>query len=236
MHAFSDDCTVIKNVPLARVATAWQSPDTAQTYILVINEALWMGDTMDMSLINPNQLRNYGIHIQDDPTSNRPLSLITANTEFAMNLNREGTIISFNSRTPTQQELESCPHIILSSEQCWDPHTAHFSPNPHSLEEEVERIRRVATLSTSVDIVDNLSKQVNKNDKDNIFDLTKITRVLSTMRVSSARPKSHLMSKTINGQEDLVRPSILRDKNIDARNAHLPKFIAAFRCFCPRFK
>ena len=117
MHAFSDDCTVIKNVPLARVATAWQSPDTAQTYILVINEALWMGDTMDMSLINPNQLRNYGIHIQYDQTSNRPLSLITANTEFAMNLNREGTIISFNSRTPTQQELESCPHIILSSEQ-----------------------------------------------------------------------------------------------------------------------
>ena len=220
VHAFSDDCTVIKNVPLARVATAWQSPETAQTYILVINEALWMGDTMDMSLINPNQLRNYGIHIQDDPTSNRPLSLITANTEFAMTLNREGTIISFDSRTPTQQELESCPHIILSSEKSWSPHNAHFSPNPHSLEEEVERIRRVATTSTSLEIDDTLPTQVNNNDKDTIFDLTKIMKVLSTMRVSSARPKSHIMSKNKNEQEALVRPSILQDKNTDVQELH----------------
>ena len=63
VSAFSDNCGTIENVLLARVATAWQSADTAQTYILVMNEALWMGEFMESTLINPNQLMHYGMYI-----------------------------------------------------------------------------------------------------------------------------------------------------------------------------
>ena len=57
---YREDYESVKDVPIVQAATAWQSQHTGQTYILVFNEALWMGDSMDHSLINPNQLRHYG--------------------------------------------------------------------------------------------------------------------------------------------------------------------------------
>ena len=53
---YRDDYAPVQNVPVVSAATAWQSRETGQTYILVFNEALWMGDSMRDTLINPNQL------------------------------------------------------------------------------------------------------------------------------------------------------------------------------------
>jgi len=57
---FRDDYDSIKNVQIVQAATAWQSPNSGQVYILIFNEALWMGDSMKHSLINPNHLRFLG--------------------------------------------------------------------------------------------------------------------------------------------------------------------------------
>ena len=56
------------NVPIANVAMAWQCPENGDIFILIFYETLWMGSLMDDSLINPNQLRHYGLNVQDDPT------------------------------------------------------------------------------------------------------------------------------------------------------------------------
>ena len=61
------DCNSITNVPIVQVATAWQSLDSGQVCILSFNEALWMGDSMTHSLVNPNQLHHFGVKVQDDP-------------------------------------------------------------------------------------------------------------------------------------------------------------------------
>ena len=60
---YRDDYSPIKNVPIVQAATTYQSPHTGQNYILILNEALWMGDSMQHTLINPNQLRHYGITV-----------------------------------------------------------------------------------------------------------------------------------------------------------------------------
>ena len=60
---YRDDYEAVKNAPIVNAATAWQSHQTGQTYILVFNEALWMGDSMDNTLFNPNQLRHYGTKV-----------------------------------------------------------------------------------------------------------------------------------------------------------------------------
>ena len=54
-----------ENVTIVNVATAWKSPENGEIFILIFHEALWMGYLMDDSLINPNQLRHYGINVQD---------------------------------------------------------------------------------------------------------------------------------------------------------------------------
>ena len=66
---YRDDYSPIKNVPIIQAATAYQSEYTGQTYILILNEALWMGNAMPHTLINPNQLRHFGTMVQDNPMS-----------------------------------------------------------------------------------------------------------------------------------------------------------------------
>ena len=62
-----DDYESVSNIPIVNADTSWQSTHTVQTHIIVFNEVLWMGNYIYHSLVNPNQLRYYGIKVQDDP-------------------------------------------------------------------------------------------------------------------------------------------------------------------------
>ena len=91
--AYRDDYEAITGVRVANIATAWQSPQSGQLYIFLFNKVLWMGDSIDHSLINPNQLRHFGVMMQDDPASSCPLSIISEDIKFALELDRQGTIL-----------------------------------------------------------------------------------------------------------------------------------------------
>ena len=97
---YRDDYSPIKNVPIVQAATAYQSEYTGQTYILIFNEALWMGDAIPHTLINPNQLRHFGMIVQDNPMSNEPLFIHNENNDFNMELKIKGTTIFLDTFTP----------------------------------------------------------------------------------------------------------------------------------------
>ena len=54
---YTEAYDAIKSVRIATAGTSYTSQETGQTYILVFHEGLWMGDLMDHSLANPNQLQ-----------------------------------------------------------------------------------------------------------------------------------------------------------------------------------
>ena len=112
---YQDNYDTIKNVPIVTAATAWQSPHTGQLCILIFNEAIWMGDQMNHSLLNPNQLRHHGTRVQDDPTSQYPLSIVTENNNFCMELSMASTIVYAETHAPSEHELNNYPYIQLSS-------------------------------------------------------------------------------------------------------------------------
>ena len=64
---YADEYSPIQNVLVVTEATAWTNPQDGTSIILVFNEALWMGDRLDHTLVNPNQMRAYGIDMQDNP-------------------------------------------------------------------------------------------------------------------------------------------------------------------------
>ena len=64
---YRDDYDIEKDVTIVHAATAWQSKETGQVYILVLHEFLWMGDSMSHTLWNPNQFHHYGTKVQDNP-------------------------------------------------------------------------------------------------------------------------------------------------------------------------
>jgi hypothetical protein len=117
---YTESYNEIKGVQIVTGATSWTCQDTGETFVLVIHEALWMPGSLTHSLVNPNQLRAFGSTIQDNPWEG-PLSLEDPNDIVKIPLTLTGTNIGFTTRTPSQDELDGCQHLHLTSQQDWDP-------------------------------------------------------------------------------------------------------------------
>ena len=139
---YTDTYDSIKSVPIAKAGTAWTSPETGATHILVFNEGLWMGDKMVHSLINPNQLRLYGVTVQDNPVCDSALYIMTEDSEFVFPWGLKGPNVLANSRPPTTEELHDCMHVTLSSHHLWDPHCVRFPESSRTVQEEMDELQR----------------------------------------------------------------------------------------------
>jgi hypothetical protein len=121
VYAYNTSIQPIQNVPIVSGATAYNDVSTGITYILVFNESLYYGDKLDHTLINPNQVRSYGIPFWDNPFDpNRPLS-IEVDNNLHIPLCTAGTKLMFSSRVPTATELTTCEHIQMMSSTPWNP-------------------------------------------------------------------------------------------------------------------
>ena len=82
--------------------------------------------SMSHLLINPNQLRHFGTIVQDNPYSNDNITYIDTNIpdnnkRLYIPLTSQGINILFETQIPTQQELDDCPHVNLTSDTEWNP-------------------------------------------------------------------------------------------------------------------
>ena len=75
-----------------------------------------MGDQMEHTLINSNQLRAYGVIVQDNLFVPVPILISTEDKELALPLFSKGTVLGNATESPTDQELQTCTHVVLSSE------------------------------------------------------------------------------------------------------------------------
>jgi hypothetical protein len=114
---FLDSYEPVKEVMVARCGMVWTSPNTGQEYLLVGDQMLWFGSQMDHSLINPNQIHEYGIPVYDNPFSQSQFG-IDCNDDF-IPFNTTGTIVYFESRVPTDWETRNLQIIMLTGED-WD--------------------------------------------------------------------------------------------------------------------
>ena len=64
---YTDTYDTIKAVSIVHADTAYDNPETGDTTILILNKEIWMGETMDHTLVNPNQLHAYGMTVQYNP-------------------------------------------------------------------------------------------------------------------------------------------------------------------------
>ena len=172
---YSDEYEAISNVPVVRGATLWMDQNDNQGYILVFNEALWMGDTLPHSLINPNQLRTYGTLVQDNPFSRDPLVIEPPNNDITIPLSTLGTIIYVDTCVPTQEELAALPHVVLTSDSPRDPYHIQFP----SRDKEAVKINATKTHKRS-QLIDNVEPGLQGTVHD---PSTLITRLISSIQV-----------------------------------------------------
>jgi hypothetical protein len=188
-----------------QAAPAYDNRDTGETTILILKEAIWMGDQMEHTLLNPNQLQAYGITVQDNPFDPAPISISPENNEFTLPLNSKGTVLGVATRTPTDQELQTCPHVVLSSEHEWDPQNVWFPRASQTVEEEISRT--VGAVMTQ----DGASTKDSDNDAmDCVFDIRNMSkRLIASVKVTSP---SRQVSQVETEAQDLPPIKTFRSK------------------------
>ena len=123
MYAYIKDIAPIVGVPILSGTIAWDDPVTGQTYILVINEGLYYGNKMDHSLINPNQIRAYGIPPWDNAynqTRNDELS-IELDEAVKVQMKTQGTNILLNPEPLPSKNYRNAPRFISHKQQRMEP-------------------------------------------------------------------------------------------------------------------
>ena len=90
---FSNEYKPMQDVPIVNASTAFTN-DAGMTVILKFNQGLWYGSKLNVSLINPNQLRHYGLVVSDDPTDKDRFFGITTE-DFEIPFEMKGTTVFF---------------------------------------------------------------------------------------------------------------------------------------------
>jgi hypothetical protein len=114
VNGFSRAQGTLTDIPIVKAATAYDDPTDGTTYILILNQAVFLGDLTDVTLLCPNQLRYNAVHVDDCPVHLSPIdqpsthSLFFPDDQISLPLLLKGPISYFQSRTPTNEELERC--------------------------------------------------------------------------------------------------------------------------------
>ena len=120
----------LPDIPIATVATAWDNPVNGDTILLIVNEALYFGDRLKHSLLCPNQLRHFGLQVNDVPkefVSGSSHSIIIPDHGLEIPLELSGVISYIPTRLPTQEELSQCLQVEITSPSPWLPYSSQVA-------------------------------------------------------------------------------------------------------------
>ena len=122
VYTYSDQYDAIKGIPVATCATV-VSGDNGLDFLLISCEKLFFGKDMEHSLLNQNQIRahirHHGGTVQDGFTKDRDFGINTKDAFIPFYM--VGFAISFDSRIPSNHELEMLPQVVITSKEPWDP-------------------------------------------------------------------------------------------------------------------
>ncbi|KAI2496583.1 Reverse transcriptase (RNA-dependent DNA polymerase) [Fragilaria crotonensis] len=111
VEAYSPDYPS-KQIPIATVATAYDCPTSGATYVIIINEALYFGDSLPFSLLSPNQLRDNDVHVDERHRQHAPDSIfgiLVPSEPLRIPFTLEGVVAGFDSRPQPKTSLIILP-------------------------------------------------------------------------------------------------------------------------------
>ena len=118
---YNDGYAPKKDVPIAMALTAWTCPQTGKTFILVFHQVLWFGNEMAVSLLNLNQMHFNGLSVCNDVMDPHHDFGIEMEDDRFLDFDMHGTTVFFETHVPTDQEWDTCWHIVMTSDVPWDP-------------------------------------------------------------------------------------------------------------------
>jgi len=151
VEPFSSSCNVVPDVEICSLAVAYDCPTLFHTYILIFHQVLYI-PSMRVHLINPFQLRDQGIEVNEvpllhlDPNAIETTShsIVSRDHELHIPLSLKGTMSGFTCRMPTWEEVNDVDqvkvtHVHMTSSDDWKPHSTTHSRLEDSLRESTQR-------------------------------------------------------------------------------------------------
>ena len=91
---------------------------------MIFNEVLYFGASLDHSLLNPNQVRHYGVRVYDNPYEIDPDRTMGIHLDDGLHFPfvTNGSTVFMETHYPSDDELQDNPHIVLTLDSPWDPH------------------------------------------------------------------------------------------------------------------
>ena len=168
-----------------RASTAFTN-NTGETIILRFNQVLWYGRKLQMSLINPNQIRHSGIVVSDDPTDKTRDFGITGDT-FHIPFEMQGTTVYFVSRVPTAWEYDNCRIVEMTIDTPWNPGEVNISViNASNLTMEQLTYRNVCALERIPRCDNRCADECSCGSDLSFFDTgSLIRRMVSSVRIAT---------------------------------------------------
>ena len=126
VYPFNESYSPMQKVETVNAALAVDTK-AGPTYVLRVNQALNFTSTMTNSLLCTNQARANGLIIDDIPPAfdrlgSSTFSIYDLDKQIRLPLQNKGPIPHLNVRYPTDDDLDKCEHIELTSEfDMWDP-------------------------------------------------------------------------------------------------------------------
>lgn len=222
---YSDAYESVKDVPVVQAATGYTSV-TGRNYIIIFNEALYM-PSLDHSLINPNQLRHFQTTVKDNPYEIGGMIIRSPDQDLTLCLKSAGTTIYFDSWTPTIEDLDVLPHVVLSSPHPWNPATIQFPTISYSAMEEIERrsVSELITFDTGFDATMSAQGDLTRQESIAPSETSSLCdRIIRSMATSPMTQHNELMErkKPVPHESNLVQ-SILSESDMKPTRTFISK-------------
>jgi hypothetical protein len=184
-----------ENVPIIKAATAYDDEKTGITYILILGQALYLGDDVETSLLCLYQMRSNGVIVDDVPVHlshdhSSIHSIIYPDEEISIPLKLNGCFSYIPTRTPKNEEIETCKWLTLTSDTLWEPNSMPFNEYDEAV---VNSINNGTVLDRSIfsmkrDMRDELAFNLNLD----VLNSTSFarTRGLSSVNTNSKYPRT----------------------------------------------
>ena len=123
---FSPSLGSLSNLPIVNALYAYDTYD-GQTFILENNNAIYLGNQMTDSLINPIQAEDNEVRIDIRPkrfyvNSGENCQQIVFPDGNKIPIEYDGVLPFIPIRRPTPDEIDTCQRLLLTSNDEWDPY------------------------------------------------------------------------------------------------------------------
>jgi len=231
VHGFSKSLKTMKDIPIVMAASIYVCPKTGREYLLIIDQAMYFGTLMDHSLINPNQIRQFGHSLCDDPYDpHRDLQLEADNSDLVVPFESDGPDIYFETRAPTDEELvELADNKVVLTGPSWNPSRknllSQLGPIDRS-ERALEQLRMVQCISLGCCVTNedkSMRQQLNGNYSGSM--VRHLSQISTAFDEGAAM---ELLTEAVNYTEADIQPEeqVLELPQIDFDSFHDYKAMA----------